>query len=131
MKKKEETLDNQGYICPNPLCGKTFINPIKARNMCSKNAEVYEACPFCLTEIVLDKPSPMTEDDEDSDIEESREEQLVTYHQEKPLSEPSTKASVCPHHLGYLSQRASKANIPEGCMVCENIVQCMLKKITG
>jgi hypothetical protein len=131
MKKKEEILDNQGHTCPNPLCGKTFINPIRARNMCSKGAEVYEACPFCLTEIVVDKPSSMTEDNKDSDIKEDKEEQLVTYPQEKPLNEPSSKANACPHHLGYLSQRASKTNIPEECIVCENIVQCMLKKITG
>ena len=131
MKKKEEILDNQSHTCPNPSCRKTFINPIKAKNLCSKSAEAYEACPFCLTEIVVDKPSPMTENNEDSNVKENKEEQLTTYPKEKPLTEPSSKANVCAHHLGYLSQRSAKANIPEECIVCENIVQCMLKKITG
>jgi hypothetical protein len=30
-----------------------------------------------------------------------------------------------------LSKRSSKEKIPEECMMCENIVQCMLKNVTG
>ena len=44
-------------------------------------------------------------------------------------SEP--KAKECARHFGYLSKRAPNEKIPEDCMVCENIVQCMLKNVTG
>jgi hypothetical protein len=39
-------------------------------------------------------------------------------------------AAACTHQLGYLSKRSPKEKIPEDCMMCGNIVQCMLKNIT-
>jgi hypothetical protein len=48
------------------------------------------------------------------------------------VQKPSTpEVHGCTHNFGYLSQRSSKEKIPEECMVCENIVQCMLKKVTS
>jgi len=43
----------------------------------------------------------------------------------------NTKTQKCVHHFGYLSTRSSKEKIPEECMMCENIVQCMLRNVTG
>ncbi|MEM3565511.1 MAG: hypothetical protein QXK18_01370 [Candidatus Bathyarchaeia archaeon] len=36
----------------------------------------------------------------------------------------------CKYYFGYLSKRSSKESVPEECIVCEKIVQCMLKTIT-
>ncbi len=33
----------------------------------------------------------------------------------------------CAHHFGYLSERGNKENIPDECMICQNIVKCMFK----
>lgn len=126
MKKKESTMANQTCTCPNPSCGKVFTNPIKVENLRSKN-EVYDACPFCLTEITLDKDSEIVEEKEDFKDKNHEKE----YHKTKASDEPLPKVQGCQHHLGYLSQRSSKEKIPEECMVCENIVQCMLKNITS
>ena len=49
---------------------------------------------------------------------------------EGKLIEPPAKMK-CSREFGYLSKRESKGEIPEECMICENIVQCMLKTITG
>lgn len=37
--------------------------------------------------------------------------------------------SDCAHYLGYLSEKASSDNIPDECMMCKDIVTCMLKKM--
>jgi hypothetical protein len=37
--------------------------------------------------------------------------------------------SGCAHHLGYLSEKSSKDQIPDECMMCKDIVTCMLKKM--
>jgi hypothetical protein len=37
--------------------------------------------------------------------------------------------SECPHYLGYLSEKPSKEQIPDECMICKDIVTCMLKKM--
>jgi hypothetical protein len=58
-------------------------------------------------------------------------EQPIPHPHEKMAVEQSSGAQSCTHHLGYLSERSSKEKIPEECMMCENIVQCMLKNVTG
>jgi hypothetical protein len=131
MKNKESTAGAQLCTCPNPSCGKVFANPIKAKNLCSKTVEVYEACPFCLTEITLNQRSVVTEDKEDLELKEYKSEQETSRLAEGTPSEPVREATQCQHHLGYLSERSPKEKIPEECMVCENIVQCMLKNVTG
>ncbi|MCW4007886.1 MAG: hypothetical protein NWF09_04245 [Candidatus Bathyarchaeota archaeon] len=42
--------------------------------------------------------------------------------------ETCQKPSGCSYYLGYLSERSSKDKIPDECMMCKDIVECMLKK---
>jgi hypothetical protein len=37
-------------------------------------------------------------------------------------------ASVCPHHFGFLSQRAKGSAIPDECLTCEKVIDCILLK---
>lgn len=132
MKKKESIAENQNCTCPNPSCGKVFTNPIKVENLCSRNAKVYNACPFCLTQITLDDASTLVEKKKDFEIKETENK----IEEEKPPKgkipdESLPKVEGCSHFLGYLSQRSSKASIPEECIICEKIVQCMLKNVTS
>jgi hypothetical protein len=70
----------------------------------------YDACPYCLTEITA----------EDEKVEEpSLEERIESC--EKPAS--------CPYHVGYLCERPAKDAIPDDCMVCKDIVKCMLQNM--
>jgi hypothetical protein len=39
------------------------------------------------------------------------------------------KPSECRYHLGYLSERTAKEQIPDDCMMCKDIVDCMLRKM--
>jgi hypothetical protein len=41
------------------------------------------------------------------------------------------QSSSCGFHLGYLSERDPKGQIPDECMTCKDIVECMLKKMRG
>jgi len=40
-------------------------------------------------------------------------------------------SSQCKNHFGYLSQQSVKGQIPDECMVCKDVIQCMLKKTTS
>ena len=42
---------------------------------------------------------------------------------------PQPAKTQCSHHFGYLSERSSKEKIPEECMACGEIVNCMLKAV--
>jgi hypothetical protein len=41
----------------------------------------------------------------------------------------SEKPAACQYHLGYLSERSSKQQIPDDCLVCKDSVECMLRKM--
>ena len=107
------------------MCGKTFPVPIKVLDLQAKNPEPYVACPHCLGRILSDLVSevhePAIDAPEDAD---SRQEAVNSFAQR--VEEP---AAECAHHFGYLSERSSKEKIPEECMVCGKIVDCMLKSV--
>jgi hypothetical protein len=47
--------------------------------------------------------------------------------EEKAALQPTK--TLCTHHFGFLSERSSKEKIPEECMACAEIVNCMLKAV--
>lgn len=108
-------------------------------NLQQDTEEPYDACPYCLTEIVHEEePTAVYDEPETSEQEELEEPEETepeaeveeTAHVEEPVEAPSTEApSECPHHLGYLSEKSSKEQIPDECMMCKDIVTCMLKKM--
>lgn len=126
-KQKDSPPESQNYTCPNPFCGKIFTSPLKTKNLSSKQTEVYDACPYCLTEITIEKPSMIIDLKEEVEIEKS--ETNVSHVKETPTTPP--KVQECQHHMGYLSKRSKAEKIPEECMMCPKIVECMLKNVTG
>jgi len=84
-----------------------------------------------LTEITLEKKSTTFEEKKNLKRKKTGSEQASVDFKEKTLAESSPKVQGCVYHLGYLSERSKKEKIPEECMICENIVQCMLKNVTG
>ena len=130
-RKKETIMENQSCTCPNPSCGRVFTSPVKAENLCSRNAEVYDACPFCLTEITSEKNSVAIEEKKDLKEKRTKSEQASVRSKKETKAESPPEVQKCAHQFGYLSTRSKKEKIPEECMMCEKIVQCMLKNVTG
>ncbi|MEM1565854.1 MAG: hypothetical protein QXG11_03240 [Candidatus Bathyarchaeia archaeon] len=125
--RKETPHEGQNYICPNPVCGKTFTKPLKVENLSSGTVTAYEACPYCLTEITVEAPIKRKETVE----EDVKLEPETALEKKTVFQQPPTEVSNCKHYFGYLSERSSRDGLPEECMVCPSIVQCMLKGVTG
>ncbi|MGB9959007.1 MAG: hypothetical protein ACPLKQ_00585 [Candidatus Bathyarchaeales archaeon] len=123
-KKKKEIPASHSYKCTNPSCQKTFTNPIKVENLSLNNSTVYEACPYCLTEITVEKSFSVSEKQKPVDKRDSE----VFSEADKKI-QPAAETDECKHYFGYLSERTRKEGLPEECMLCGKIVQCMLKKI--
>ena len=118
----------------------------------------YDACPYCLTEIVVEEEPAVTFDEpetlepetlesetfepepfepesfeaetfvaEEASVEPEPEVEVAEAVEEK--FEASEGSSECGHYLGYLSEKSSKDQIPDECMMCKDIVTCMLKKM--
>jgi len=79
----------------------------------------------------LEKSSAVIKERQKLGAKEIESKQVKVQSTEKELAQSLAKVHRCAHHFGYLSERSTKEKIPEECMICENIVQCMLKKVTG
>ena len=126
---EEKTKKSSAFTCPNVSCGKVFTKPLKALNLQQDSEEPYNACPYCLTEINLDEESTVTCDEPETfEPEETETEVEEAGHAEEKVEIPEAP-SECLHYLGYLSEKSSKEKIPDECMMCKDIVTCMLKKM--
>jgi hypothetical protein len=104
------------FTCPNPSCGRVFATPLKTLNLQDSSAP-YPACPYCLTKIA------------DPQVENSKHSSQEGGHSKEKGSKGKEKPQSCPYHLGFLSEREDKQQIPDECIVCRVLVDCMLQKI--
>jgi hypothetical protein len=118
----------KALICENPLCKKTFTAPLKTLNLQQNPSETYDACPYCLTKIeIIDEPLRTDEKIEEIQIEETQAK--INQVKTKEKNNKNDKPTSCHYHPGYLSERSSKEQIPDECLVCKDIVECMLRKM--
>jgi hypothetical protein len=132
MHRRKESANDSQFTCPNSSCGIVFQKPIKVKNLNPEDSECYDACPRCLTAISTESSSenvPVVEANLSEPVEDAKELEVASSIEERKVKPSST--IQCTHHMGYLSERSKKEEIPEECMVCENIVKCMLKRMNG
>ena len=83
------------------------------------------ACPYCLTEIVLTETEDSnTQEKATAETDYIEENDIV---EEKP-SQNQEQLSDCTHYFGYMSEKEHKQQMPEECMLCSQIIQCMAKE---
>ena len=102
--------------CPNNACKKVFAKALIAINP-HQSSKPYNACPYCLTEITMD--------DAESNSPESLSEIATDKEESAGVQE---KTVICKHHLGYLKERELKQQMPEECILCTEVIDCMLGK---
>jgi hypothetical protein len=98
-------------------------------NLQQDSEEPYDACPYCLTEISVPDEQTIAYDEPET-FEPAETPVEETAHVEEQVKIPEAP-SECAHYLGYLSEKSSKDQIPDECMMCKDIVSCMLKKMKG
>ncbi|MGD0995835.1 MAG: hypothetical protein ABR909_09980 [Candidatus Bathyarchaeia archaeon] len=116
----KEKRGKRTFTCPNPACRKAFTTPLKTLNLQQDSTQTYAACPFCLTKITEAQI-------EDSNKPEKTQVETIL-SKEKP-TRSTEKPPACQYHLGYLSEREKNQQIPDECIICKDIVECMLRKM--
>ena len=99
--------DSIDFICNE--CGETFENPILATVSCNGYVQEYHACPHCITRI-------------------NNEGKNVTILEEdikKPLVKLENNVA-CKHFLGHLKTRSKGAPIPDDCLTCAKMIECLI-----
>jgi hypothetical protein len=104
--------------CQNSSCKKNFEAPLKTLNLQTAPTEIYNACPYCLTKI---KEPEKSLENLQAKVNQVRTKETLDKNNDNPIK--------CHFHQGYLSERTSKENIPDECLVCKDILECMLRKM--
>lgn len=125
LKKTNAKKEKQSFTCPNPKCAKDFTTPITVQDLSSKNETSYSACPHCLTKIETEN-EPEIDEEETQTIESARIRQTIAQLKEIKATQPPPTIHKCPHRFGYLRTRSKSEGIPEECMICEKLLDCML-----
>jgi hypothetical protein len=110
----DEEEDDDEFTCGE--CGEEFERPLVATNSSGGRVQTYHACPHCLTEVA----------ERMKQREEKSEAPGFSLGESK---KPSTKLDTnvnCPHSLGFLKRRPKDTAIPEDCLTCERMIECMV-----
>lgn len=129
-------------VCPNPRCRREIEEAILLTNLSVTPAEQYDACPYCFTKL---EPKPTVSQEEITEkpvsappgnaiLEKAKESGSQVLKKVEDLllgsngsQEKETKTSGCPQDFGYLANRPKDAPIPQECLFCPKMVDCMLK----
>ena len=132
-------------ICPNPKCHRKIEEPVLLNNLSTKPVEQYHACPHCFIKLDADAendenliqeatPSPPVHPALEKVLDvisaQPQKEEEEKKKEEPPVKPPEKEEkgpSGCSHHFGYLANRPRDAPIPQECLTCPKIVDCMLK----
>ena len=89
-------------------------------NLRKRSAEPYAACPYCLTETSDVYVEPKNR------LEKTGSETILP---EEKLSQNKDIPVDCHYHFGFLSEREKREQIPDECVSCKDILECMLRKM--
>jgi DNA-directed RNA polymerase subunit RPC12/RpoP len=94
-------------------CGEEYRTPLVAKLTSQGIVETYYACPRCLTKV----PESRQQKSEESPVSLSKMMKGSEKHEEK---------AGCGHFFGYLGKRPKDTAIPEDCLTCEKMIECMM-----
>jgi hypothetical protein len=98
-------------------CGEKVETSLLAMVSSGYFTEEYYACPKCLSKVkAVERQKSLEVDEADEEREESLEMEVEAKMQE---------GVACAHRLGYLKQRPKSTPIPEGCLTCSKMIECM------
>lgn len=103
---------HDGFTCG--TCGETFQKPLLATVTSNGSARTYLACPRCMVKVGNIKTEKSEEKRSMIDISEKKE----TSHD---------KDFQCKHFLGYLKKRSRDMPIPDECLTCSRMIECMVR----
>jgi len=106
-----------GSVCS--ACGEEFDAPLLAMVFSDYLVEEYYACPKCLSKVrSVERREEQVEVDEAEEEEEAGSLGMS-------VEEPAGAAGGCGHHLGFLKSRPKNTPIPEECLTCSKMIECM------
>ena len=121
-------LESDGYTCPSDRCGRVFSEPLRLTDLSHRpQEETYYACPFCFSRVdvneILRNPERPDANPHIGPVLSALPSK--DQNNEKINDEKKITVSECPHQFGYLKNRSKGVEIPDKCLTCANILQCL------
>ena len=120
----------QAIVCSHSKCGRSFTQPIELTTIQTDGSlETYDACPHCFsrvnlknsriekTETILDKLRKTPSEAPPNAPKKGLKEKVKDIEKIKPAG--------CANFLGHLKTRPKGSPIPEECLTCVSVMQCM------
>jgi DNA-directed RNA polymerase subunit RPC12/RpoP len=98
-------------------CGEKFETALLAMVSSGYLTEEYSACPKCLSKV---KGIERQKSVEVYEADEENKESL-----EMEVEDKMEEIVDCTHHLGYLMRRPKSTPIPDECLTCMKMIECM------
>lgn len=105
--------------CLNNVREEVFVKPLTTLDLQQNPKVSHITCPYCLKEITISE-------NERSDSPEETCSDVETFDEKGDRSNENT--ITCSYHFGYIGEMEQKEQIPEECLLCADVVQCMHKK---
>jgi len=99
-------------------CGEEFEEPLLAMAFSESVVEEYYACPKCLSKVASVGRGKAAKVAEVEAEDEAVEEPVA-------IKDSTGEVAGCLHHLGYLKRRGKNVPIPEECLTCSKMIDCM------
>ena len=114
----------QAISCSCSKCGRSFTEPIELTVLAEGSHEAYHACPHCFSKVnLVDKNVVKTESPLDKLKKGQRK--APPSVSRKDAKNETIKPAGCAHFLGYLKTRPKGSPIPDDCLLCAAIMECM------
>lgn len=118
------------HVCVYERCGKSFAAPVRLTDLSHKpRSETYLACPYCFSKMdecdhnVAGELRLLKQGSYSLDVDSTKKSDKGTGQKESG-NEPSIVS--CPHQMGYLKTRSKDQGVPDDCLTCPKILQCMV-----
>jgi DNA-directed RNA polymerase subunit RPC12/RpoP len=123
--KKNEISNHESCTCPNDECGKNFDHPIQLTVLSSDPVETYPACPYCMSRIEMEKEEREPQKQPRDILSSMKIKAALEKEQEKAEKKETVTEAICSHGFGYLKKRPKGTQIPDECLVCQKMIQCL------
>jgi len=143
----EKTDEKPVRLCDK--CGREFSEALLATNYSAEPAETYYACPYCLSRVNIETAEALSEEEQEDltqvekiepiepaeTVEPPKEtaelkvaEEAVEEIKEEAEEKKAGPAGPtgCPYYLGYLKEKGKDKPIPEKCLTCPKMLECLL-----
>ncbi len=110
--------EEQTTVCSCVECGRIFNEPIELTVRADGSLKTYYACPHCFSRVSIS-------DNLEKGVSEANRSASTKDVKETTQDIEKNKPVGCPHFLGFLKTRPEGSPIPEECLTCASIIQCM------